>query len=286
MVGVVRSSRFGRQSRPAFSLVELLVVIGIIAILVGILLPTLVKARERARRAACLSNVRQLTQAVMLYLGDNKQVLPEAGSTNSPLESPLSPRTLSAPPGSPVPDSPGMFVLPSIGGLLKPYLGAQPGIWRCPSAPDDSFRFTGADPFSGTRAPDEFKPNYSYMAGKEIFETAALGGPVTEQFKLRVWATRNLAGLKSVKAIPRNQTAAEVVLFHDRDSSFHAKSRKSIYTEKRDWDYYASYGYLDGHAEGHTYANAAGYVKQLHNAVPQQWFGKDFEQVFPEQYAP
>jgi prepilin-type N-terminal cleavage/methylation domain-containing protein len=58
-----------------FTLIELLVVIAIIAILAALLLPTLSAAASRARRAACIANVQQITQGVMLYTADNHDTL-------------------------------------------------------------------------------------------------------------------------------------------------------------------------------------------------------------------
>src|SRR3954470_22196700 len=62
--------------KKAFTLVELLVVIGIIALLISILLPTLGKARESARTLACASNGRQLALAIRLFSQEHRGYMP------------------------------------------------------------------------------------------------------------------------------------------------------------------------------------------------------------------
>ena len=65
------------SKRKGFTLIELLVVISIIALLLSILIPALNKARFQAKRAVCLSNIRQQSQAQILYAVDNKGRYPE-----------------------------------------------------------------------------------------------------------------------------------------------------------------------------------------------------------------
>ncbi|MHB0999128.1 MAG: type II secretion system protein [Armatimonadota bacterium] len=73
-----------RKRNHGFTLIELLVVIAIIAILAAILFPVFAKAREAARATSCLSNMKQIGTAMMMYLNENEEIFPtmyrEAGA--------------------------------------------------------------------------------------------------------------------------------------------------------------------------------------------------------------
>ncbi len=119
------------KRRHAFTLVELLVVIGIIALLISILLPSLSKARESAKRTACASNLRQIGMAIVMYANDNKAWLP--AMYQSPTASPPNYRIVFSDTTAVINNGLGLLLPhPWVQGSRAKYL-PNPNVLFCPS---------------------------------------------------------------------------------------------------------------------------------------------------------
>jgi prepilin-type N-terminal cleavage/methylation domain-containing protein len=125
-----------------FTLVELLVVVGIIALLISILLPALSHARERANRTKCAANLRTIGQALLLYADENEGKYPRTyyvpGATRTCLRTGYN---ISYPFGSPSPV--GTNNIPAILFLLMRTQNLSPSIFICPSSEAEPDNFGG-----------------------------------------------------------------------------------------------------------------------------------------------
>jgi prepilin-type N-terminal cleavage/methylation domain-containing protein/prepilin-type processing-associated H-X9-DG protein len=123
--------RSTRAAPQGFTLTELLVVIAVIAILAALLLPALASAKQAGRKAACLSNLRQMGIATQAYAHDNGGRIPY-GPQAPPFTNPSDLYTSTGAPTSLLSLQSGAPV--GLGLLLESYLASQPKVLFCPGA--------------------------------------------------------------------------------------------------------------------------------------------------------
>lgn len=193
--------RIHRSGRGAFTLVELLVVIGIIAVLIGILMPALSKAREQSKSIQCQSNLRQFGMGIEMYAATFRGVMPQKGPDGSSTSATNKNFFGSATSGCVGYDDPSLWfnAIPKMlqgktyyEMLVDDYQGrkalAVPGdnnIFECPSATNPgslgtndtvvgSFFMLGGKDSTGVIPGNTFKFNSSYVYNSKFTDTIAV----------------------------------------------------------------------------------------------------------------
>jgi prepilin-type N-terminal cleavage/methylation domain-containing protein/prepilin-type processing-associated H-X9-DG protein len=179
------------MKKRGFTLIELLVVIAIIAILAGMLLPALSRARESARRAACLNNLKQIITAIKTYSPDYNEYYPTSADPTASINT-----------GSHYQDL----------GILYPTYVTSLDVFTCPSSGDRiPRRDTDAydnKPFRSSEA-NMVSYAYSYNGGgsKNVAWTEA--APSTTRILADRYATKDLDAAANHKMDGRNCAFAD-----------------------------------------------------------------------------